>query len=86
MSQSVGIQNFDGTTTIQSKEELRYALDRIPVSSSHKFAYRKLRRAYEYKLVPWVMAKPGAFPELLSTPFVFVDIRSVCALELKNYE
>jgi hypothetical protein len=84
MSQSVGTQNFDGTTMIQSKTELRRALDKTFVPGNHKYIHRKLRRIYEYKLIPWVMARPDAFPELLSTPLVFVEILAVCALKSKN--
>jgi hypothetical protein len=40
----------------------------------------KVREGMEDQLVQWVVANPASFPELLSEPFIFVNIIPVCHL------
>lgn len=70
---SVGVQQSDGTTTIQTKAQLASVLWTISVGAS-PITHLRLRQLCEYRLTHWVIANSAAFPELLSTPTMFTCI------------
>ncbi|KAF2845066.1 hypothetical protein T440DRAFT_522972 [Plenodomus tracheiphilus IPT5] len=72
---SIGILNLDGTTTIQTKDQLTSVLSGINPPHS-PIAHFKLRQLYEYRLNHWVIANAAAFPELVSMSTMFTSILS----------
>lgn len=73
-NKSVGNQALDGTTQIQTKQELKDALTGVRTRS---FDHFKLRRRFEYLLMHWVISSLASFPELKGKAFIFASVLPV---------
>ncbi|KAL6709792.1 hypothetical protein ACN47E_001221 [Coniothyrium glycines] len=70
---SVTTQMIDGGARVMTKAALQSQLRALKPSSA-RFGSARFKKVIEDKLVPWVVAQPSAFPELLSQSFLFANM------------
>lgn len=68
---------FDGTLTVQTKEELQMLLLGLGAKSSSVSSDRGTRLSIEHKLQPWIISHITSFPEFKTFDFVFANIMPV---------
>jgi hypothetical protein len=73
-AQCIGVQLLNGSTMVMTKGLLKSKLLGRDVRSVMQNTPTKVRDLMEQKLIPWVISHPSTFPELLSEPFMFVNI------------
>ncbi|KAI4640662.1 hypothetical protein J4E93_008252 [Alternaria ventricosa] len=73
----IAITGLDGKNKTRTKAELEHAIVCSFPKPGPPFSFITTVRNIEAGLVPWVVAKPGAFPELKDMPFVFTYMMTV---------